>query len=99
LLVFHPIDLIRHGKNAQPSPSQQTTQPATSTSTNSSSRYGQSSVPKNTQVSAPSQNQAAGSMHNSYPPAVGVPAKGLAVERESHIPFIFFSVRIDRVTT
>ncbi|KAJ9127364.1 MAPK-activated protein kinase Srk1 [Naganishia onofrii] len=80
-------NLIRHGKNAQPSPSQQTTQPATST--NSSSRHGQSSVPKNTQASAPSQNQAAGSMHNSYPPAVGVPAKGLAVEpQQTNAPMI-----------
>lgn len=68
-------DLIRHGKNAQPS-QPTSNQPASNTSSSNKKHsevqnYGQSGKQQNTNA-----------MHNSYPPAVGVPSKGLAVERE-----------------
>jgi hypothetical protein len=64
-------DLIRHGKNAQPS---QPTSNQQSTNTSSSNK-------KHTETQSNKQQQNTSNMHNSYPPAVGVPSKGLAVER------------------
>jgi hypothetical protein len=60
-------DLIRHGKNGQST--QQTNQ--ASTNNKHAEAHGHNTKQQN-----------ANAMHNSYPPAVGVPAKGLAVERE-----------------
>jgi hypothetical protein len=64
--------LIRHGKNGQAS--QQTNQASTNSKHTEAQGQGQSA-----------KQQTTNAMHNSYPPAVGVPAKGLAVERESVI--------------
>ncbi|KAJ9094660.1 MAPK-activated protein kinase Srk1 [Naganishia adeliensis] len=60
-------NLIRHGKNGQTS--QQTNQASTNSKHTEAQGHGQTTKQQNTNA-----------MHNSYPPAVGVPAKGLAVE-------------------
>lgn len=70
-------DLIRHGKNAQPS-QPTSNQPASNTSSSNkkhSEAHGQGQSGKQQNTTA---------MHNSYPPAVGVPSKGLAVERKPY---------------